>query len=185
MQLSSAEIQKIQQVTDSISSKPVTGTEMEQMVGIGLVGDLNQQLADISSQMGRQIQEKQNLRGEIETIDQIQRTREVLEINGQKYRDVSPGEAELLGVTQEAIPQTDEAGQVLGYRLGEDLFQKAVEGAIHQREDGLASLNGEGELVMLKIQSLVDQRKNALTLLSNLLAASGDVARTIIGNMRS
>jgi hypothetical protein len=185
MQLRSLEKQKIHQMAEASAPKPVTGTELEQIVGVGLLRDLNGQLADISSHLERQIEEKQTLRGEIDAIVKLKQSRELLEINGQKYRDLSPAEAALVGVTQESVPQTDETGQILGYRLGEDLFQQATETAIKQREDALASLNGDGEMVMLKVQSLVDQRKNALTLLSNLMAASHDVAKTIINNIRS
>jgi hypothetical protein len=176
---------KIQNSSITSTSKPITGTELEQMVGVGLLGDLNQQLADISSQMERQITEKQDLRNQIDTIFQVKQEQEILEINGQKFRDLTPEQAELLGVTQEATPQTNEAGQVTGYRLSEDLFQQAVDQAVQRRDEGLSSLNGDGELMMLKIQSLVDQRKNALMLLSNLMAASNEVAKTIISNIRS
>jgi hypothetical protein len=185
MHLNAVETYKIQTSSETPAAKPLAGTELEQMVGVGLLGDLNGQLADISARMNRQIEEKQELRGEIDSIVALRQGREPLEINGQQYRDLSPQEAELLGVTQEAVPQTDESGAVTGYRLAEDLFQGAVAEAIHRREQGLASLNGDGELVMLKIQSLIDQRKNALTLLSNLMAASNEVAKTIINNIRS
>ena len=175
----------IQNMHESNRASPITGTELEQMVGIHLLNDLNGQLSDISSQMERQLKEKQTLREEIDSILKLKQGREILEIKGQKYRDLSPQEAECLGVTQEAVPQTDETSQVTGYRIPEIVFQQATEVAVQKREDGLSSLNGEGELVMLKIQSLVDQRKNALTLLSNLLAASHEVAKTIISNVRS
>lgn len=185
MFLNSVESSKIQKAEETSAIKVVSGTELEQMVGMGLLGDLNGQLADISSKMELQIREKQGLREEIDSILRLKQGGEVLEVNGQKYRDLSIPQAELLGVTQDAVPQTDDAGRVMGYRIGEDPFQQAMEEAVLRREQSLNSLNGDGELTMLKIQSLVDQRKNALTLLSNLMAASHETAKAIIANIRS
>jgi hypothetical protein len=62
---------------------------------------------------------------------------------------------------------------------------------MQQQLDQKAKINGESgigsidEITMLKVQSLVDQRKNALTFLSNLLASADGVARTIIANIKT
>lgn len=167
------------------STPTVDGRELEQMVGVALLGDLNQQLADISANMERQVQEKQTLRGEIESIYSMKQNKEILTIEGQSYRDLSPEEAMLLNVTHSATPQTDENGDLTGYRIKEDSFQEATKAVVKTRDERLSGLNSNSELTMLKIQSLIDQRKNALTLLSNLLAASNDVAQNIIGNIRN
>ncbi|MDX1412110.1 MAG: hypothetical protein R3351_08120, partial [Nitrospirales bacterium] len=135
--------------------------------------------------MEHQLEEKQNIRAEMETIYGMKSNKEVLGIEGQSYVDLAPEEARILNVVHTATPQTDALGDVIGYRLKEDQFTQAADGAIKIREERLSELNSNGELTMLKIQSLVDQRKNALTLLSNLLRASNDVAQTIISNIRS
>lgn len=161
----------------------ITGNELEQWIGWGLLEDLNGQLADISSQMERQLKEKQVLRDEVETIHRIKSRKETLSIEGQNYRDLSPEEAHLLGVTQMATPQTDAMGTVTAYRMKEENFQEAAAVALELRERSLSNLNNHGEMTMIEIQSLVDQRKNALTLLSHLFAVSDHVAQSIIGNI--
>ena len=49
----------------------------------------------------------------------------------------------------------------------------------------LAQLNSNSELTAIQIQSLVEQRKNALTLLSNLIAVNCSTLQSIIQNMKS
>ena len=166
-------------------AQAVDGQELEQIVGVALLGDLNTQLADISEAMERQVQDKQTLRAEMETLYRLRQDKEALNIEGQSYRDFSPQEAELLGVTRIATPQTDEQGRVTGFRIKDELFKEANDSQIKIREEQISELNGNAELVMLKIQSLVEQRKNALTLLSNLMASANDVAQNIIGNIRN
>ena len=163
----------------------VSGRELEQMVGVALLGDLNSQLADISEKMRYQVQARQAIRQEMEAIYAMKQNSEALDIEGQSYMDLSLEEAKLLAIIQSATPQTDKSGEVSGYRIKEEKFQEAIKASLKTREDKLADLNSNAEITMLQVQSLVDQRKNALTLLSNLIAASGGVARTIIGNIRN
>jgi len=162
----------------------VDGRELEQMVGVALIGDLNQQLADISNTMEHQLQEKQGLREEMEAIYSM-KDKEIIDSNGTNYRELNLEEATLLKVRETAIPQIDPEGEVTHYLIEEDAFQEATKAGVKIREGKLSGLNSNGELTMLKIQSLIDQRKNALTLLSNLLAASNKVAQNIIGNIRN
>lgn len=173
-------------VNPSPSTGPqVDGRELEELVSAGLVNDLNGQLADISKGMQDQLEQKQSIRAEMEIIYTMRTHKEVLDIEGQGYVDLNPEEARILDLVHTATPQTDQDGTILGYRIVEEQFNEATDSALKIREDQLSSLNSNGELTMLKIQSLVDQRKNALTLLSNLLRASNDIAQTIINNVRS
>lgn len=173
-------------VTPSRSTGPlVDGRELEELVSAGLVNDINGQLADISKSMQDQLEQKQSIRAEMEIIYTMRSRKEVLNIEGQTYVDLNPEEAGILDLVHTATPQTDENGTILGYRIKEDQFNEATANALETREGRLSELNSNGELTMLKIQSLVDQRKNALTLLSNLLRASNDIAQTIINNIRS
>jgi len=56
--------------------------------------------------------------------------------------------------------------------------------AIADRESRLSELNSNPEFTAVQIQSLSDQRKSALNLLSNLIAACGELAKAIIANVR-
>jgi hypothetical protein len=173
-------------VTPSASTAPlVDGRELEELVSAGLVNDINGQLADISKGMQDQLEQKQNIRAEMETLYTMRTHKEILNIEGQSYVDLDPEEAQFLDLIHTATPQTDPNGNILGYRIKEEQFDEATDSALKSREEKLSDLNSNGELTMLKIQSLVDQRKNALTLLSNLLRASNDIAQTIINNIRS
>lgn len=177
--------QNLTQIGRSDTDPLIDGQELDQMVSVALLGDLNQQLADISDHMEFQIEEKQGIRSEIEEIYSMKKDKEILSIEGQNYRDLSPDEAHILKVTQTATPQTNKNGEVTGYRITEEAFQEAADAGVKSRKNHLNELNSNSELTMLKIQSLIDQRKNALTLLSNLLASSNSVAQTIIGNIRN
>ncbi len=175
---------KIQSSSTQQAGAATSGTELETLVATSLVGDLNQQLADISDQMKRQLEEKKGIRGELEAIYSLKRDAPVQDIDGVKYVDLSAAQAQLLGVTQKAMPLASENGEVRSYRLKEEEFLEAAKSATELRESRLEGLNSNHELTMIKVQSLIEQRKNAMTLLSNLLAAAGEVAKTIIGNIR-
>jgi len=60
----------------------------------------------------------------------------------------------------------------------------ALRSQIETTQSEMEALNGNQEITLLAVQSISEQRKNALSLLSNLLAASAEVAKAIIANVR-
>lgn len=161
-----------------------TESDLENTVAVAVVADLDQQLAAISNGMKRQLEDKQALRGELESIHQLRAEPPATTIDGETFVDLSAEQAVLLGATNLGIPLETEGGEVTRYRLSQDEFQVASQNAVESREGRLGELNATGELTMIQIQSLVDQRKNALMLLSNLLAADHEISKTIIANIR-
>lgn len=158
--------------------------QLEQMVGTSLLADLNEQLTQISQKMAHEVTEKRTLRQEIETIYQIDQQNPPIEADGKVFHDLSPEETQLLNLTETAIPQEVEGDKVTLYRVTGEQLQESSKQAVKIREGKLQDINSDGELTMLKIQSLVDQRKNILNLMSNLLAADNSVAQNIIQNIR-
>ena len=60
-----------------------------------------------------------------------------------------------------------------------------LRGQIETREEDLASHNSNNELTMIRVQSLVDQRKNLFMLLSNLLASKNETLMGLVRNLKS
>ncbi len=107
---------KIQSSSAQKVGSASSGTELETMVATSLVSDLNQQLADISNQMKRQLEEKKGIRGELEAIYSLKKEAPVQAIDGVRYVDLSAAQAQLLGVTAQATPLSSENGEVTRYR---------------------------------------------------------------------
>lgn len=171
--------------TENLSSVPSPNVEnLETMVGVHLLSDLNAQLEDISRDMESDLKIKQSLRSDLLELQGLPAQVETVELEGELYRDLNETQLAKLDYPESAVPfGNSETGETL-YRLSEEQFAQAQKLSIEQRKETLAQMNSQGELTMIKIQALVEQRKQALTLLSNLLAASHQVAQTIIGNIR-
>src|SRR3990167_6879582 len=61
----------------------------------------------------------------------------------------------------------------------------SIEDLIKTGEDNLSQLTADAEIVSLQIQSLVDKRKNAITLFSGLLASKNETLMSIIRNLKT
>lgn len=165
--------------------QPLPEENLETFVGAHLVTDLTQQLNDVSRSMKEDLEIKQGLRTEIAELQNLEtQTTSVIE-NGETFRHLNEEQMTKLGYPESATTFEDEASGETLYKISEEDFDTARKNAIGQREETLSQMNSQGELTMLEIQSLVEQRKQALTLLSNLLAASNQIAQTIIGNIRN
>ncbi len=184
MQAQSITNLKIQDPAGVATDSAIDGREFEQLVGAGLLEDMNQQLSDISYKMEQELVQKQGIRKEIESLYQMEQGKKVIKVNGNQYIDVSPEDAILLGISGDAIPSTDSDGKVTSYRITKEQFDEAIKSGIYLRDEQLKEMNSNNELTMIQIQSLVDQRKNLLNLLSNLMASANSVAQNIIQNIR-
>lgn len=162
----------------------VSGPDMEISVSGALVEDLDQQLAQISKTMKETLVEKQALRSELEAIFDLKQNAPVENIDGVEWVNLSPEQAQLLGVTQSAFPKETENGEVIKYSLKKEDFDSATKASKEIREEQIAGLNSNSEMTALKVQALIDQRKNALLLMSNLISSAGEVAKHIIGNTK-
>lgn len=62
--------------------------------------------------------------------------------------------------------------------------KESLTAQIENKQEELAQLNSNSELTMIQVQSLMDQRKNAMTLLSNLISVNNSTKQSIIQNMK-
>jgi chromosome segregation ATPase len=65
-----------------------------------------------------------------------------------------------------------------------DEEKESLTAQLENKQEELAQLNSNSELTMIQVQSLMDQRKNAMTLLSNLISANNSTKQSIIQNMK-
>ena len=160
----------------------VSETDLEQTVGVSMLADFNQQLADISANMQDQLAQKQELRGELSVLQDIngQTTVNNPSTGDQDAVEISTSERDKLielGMSSSGFTATGQGG----YYVTKD----NLSGAIETKQEKMAGLNANSELTMLQIQSLVDQRKNMLMLLSNMMASKNETASSIIRNMKN
>lgn len=158
----------------------VSEAELEKTVGVSLLADFNQQLADISEAMQTQLNEKKELREELASLETLNGRTEVTDSNGEEAVEISAEEKtelEQMGYTDlNFVAKSDGS-----YTVTKDSLGSAIENG----QEELAGLNATSELTMLQIQSLVDQRKNAITLLSNLIASKNETLTGIIRNLKN
>lgn len=159
----------------------VSETGLEQTVGVSLIADFNQQLADISANMQDQLAQKQEVRGEISVLQGINAKTTINNesTNGQDAVMITQVERDKLlqlGVDKNSIISSG------GYLY---VTKEALTATVESRQEKLAGLNSNSELTMIQIQSLVDQRKNMLMLLSNMMASKNDTAMSIIRNLKN
>lgn len=65
-----------------------------------------------------------------------------------------------------------------------DEAKESLTAQIENKQEELAQLNSNSELTMIQVQSLMDQRKNAMTLLSNMISVNTSTQMSIIQNMK-
>ncbi len=156
-------------------------TDLEQTVGISLIADFNAQLSQLSSSMQEQLETKNSLRSDIGTLQAYSSRTTVKNSNGDDAVIVTASEKDALINAGYTGLSFEEKTDGTGYALSKSSLTSCI--SIKQEE--LAGINSNSELSMLQIQSLVDQRKNALMLLSNLLASKNESLAGIIRNLKN
>ncbi len=154
----------------------ISETALEETVGIAVLADLNEQLESLAQTMQENLSARQELQGEVTELQLID-AHESTDINGTTYIEISEEEYAELQSLYPDLTLKEENGVYY-------VSQSGLETVIMAKQEELASLNSTGELVSLQIQSLVDQRKQAVTLLSNLLASRNETLMNIIGNIK-
>lgn len=170
----------IRRVQEGSAASQVSDQQLEQAISVSMVGDLNDQLAGISETMRQQLADKQIIRQDLSNLQSfnsrcIAKTsqgEEAITVTDKEYSELVKKQP---GFQFERIPDGS------GYYLKKDSLKNVIDGA----QEKLASLNSNTEMTMLQIQSLVDQRKNALTMLSNLISARNETMMGIIRNLKN
>ena len=166
----------VQTVKASTTPAGVSETELEQTVGIALLADYNQQLADIAQTMQENLSAKRTAQEEITEI-QLINTRDSVEIAGTSYVEINGDEYNAIKSAYPTLGIKEENGKYYVSKSG-------LESVISAKQQELAGLNTTSEMISLQIQSIVDQRKQAITMLSNLLASRNDTLMTIVNNLK-
>lgn len=166
----------VQGVLATTTPGGVSETELEQTIGVSLLADYNQQLADIAQTMQENLDTKQEVSAEIADLQTID-GRESTEINGESYIELSADETANLAENYPDLVITEQDG--VSY-----VSKNSLEAEISSKQEDLSGLNSTSELLSLQIQSLVDQRKNAITMLSNLIASRDDTLMSIVRNIK-
>lgn len=173
---------------DHVGAQAVPGTvsetELEETIGVSLITDYNEQLANIAETMKNQLDQKKEVRDEIFGLEAM-KGKPTEERNGKTVVELTKEEAQKLDVVLISEPKLNDRGQIVGYYLDKETFDERIEAAVEKKERELTDLNSTSELTMLQVQSLVDQRKNALLMLTNLIASKNETMMGIIRNMKS
>ncbi|MBU0505921.1 MAG: hypothetical protein ABII18_07665 [bacterium] len=158
---------------------------MEQVLYADMIGDYDEQIGEIATDLKTQVQEKQTIRDSIEELYQLQNRETTISDEGVPLVALSVAEVEMLGAVDGLQPMVNEQGVVTGYYIEETQLEQVIGQTIDKKQEELSALNSSGEMTMLKIQELSGKRQSALTLLSNLYRMHRDGMNQIIANFKS
>ncbi len=156
---------------------------LTQLAGFPLLSELESQLKQASKKISEDIKTKQQLQKEIEILKKLQNQIEIPESPEENY-PISTYEAQLLELTPTYAIQNQKEDDASHHPIPQKIVENSLKSAITKRENQLVQLNSSGEVDLLKIQSMVEQRKNIFSLISNLLATSHECLKNIINNIK-
>ncbi|EKD51593.1 MAG: hypothetical protein ACD_62C00223G0008 [uncultured bacterium] len=157
---------------------------VQQVLSASMIEDYDTQLSDISNQMKSELNEKQNIRKEIEEIQSYSALPSTTVQEGVDCVELTVEQAQKINVTETAMPIKDSGGNVIGYYVDKAQLTDSVKNAVEVRKERLETLNSQSEMTMINVQQLVAKRNQALMLLSNLYASQNDCMKQIIGNFK-
>lgn len=164
------------------SSIPFDENALEQVVGFTLLSDLNQQLTQVATSMRDQLVAKESVRSTLSWIESLQGRQTQKSLFGNDSVAITEQEKQkLLDLGFKNIKFSSRTDGNSGFMVEKSSLTEAID----MKKEELAGLNSQTELVALQIQSLVDQRKNAMSLLSNLLASRNETIMGIIRNLKN
>ncbi|OGQ07336.1 MAG: hypothetical protein A3G32_05025 [Deltaproteobacteria bacterium RIFCSPLOWO2_12_FULL_40_28] len=139
-----------------------------------LIDSYDNELSEITTNLKEQLSQKQEINQEIGFLESLLNSYSVT----LGYLEISKEDYETL---QKINPEIAATATDTGY-----LVEKtSIEDLIKTGEDNLSQLTADAEIVSLQIQSLVDKRKNAITLFSGLLASKNETLMSIIRNLKT
>lgn len=157
----------------------VSESDLENTVGINLLADYNQQLSDLSQVMRTQLEAKNSLSGDIGDLQLLAARDHTMSASGD----------EVVLISEQEMVQLQDAKYDFDFEpaYGEKYYLKVnlLETTITQKQEELSSMNSTSELTMLNVQSIMDQRKNAIMFLSNMMASKNDTLMNIIRNLKN
>lgn len=166
-------------------SLPIGSGEIESLANLSLLTEIDDELR----RMGASFREENEKRSAI--------NRDLSFLRGLEARPTSYTEAAgqrefvtLSGAERDRLRQIDPQLEVRfaggGYPNGPHAVNRStLRALIETKEETVASHNSNNELMMIRVQSLVDQRKNLFLLFSNLLASRSETMMNLVRNLRN
>ena len=153
---------------------------LEETIGVALVGDLDSQIQKMGQDMRASLGEKKRVRAEMDVVRGI--------------ADKTPTSNSSLQ-NPEIIISAKEKNQLDALQMNTSGFELQPDGTykgprnnigsfLETKKEELLSLNSDSEITYLQLQGLMDQRKTAFTLLSNLMAAESETTAAIVRNIK-
>ncbi|MBX7148181.1 hypothetical protein K1X76_03785 [bacterium] len=152
--------------------------DLEVSVATGLIDDINTQLTQMSQDLQSSLEQKQALDEKTNYLGTIS-THTPQTIDNVLYLTISAEEKEKLkelGLKEENFKEVD--GQLY-------VTPESVNALSENFKTQKQNLNSMDELSMLKVQSLMDQRKNMMMLLSNMMASNNETLSAIVRNIKN
>lgn len=139
-----------------------------------LINGYDSELSEITTNLKEQLSQKHEINQDIQFLESLLNSYSVT----LGYLEISKEDYEKL---QKINPEIEATPSGTGYLVSE----KSIGDLIKTGEDNLSQLTADAEIVSLQIQSLVDKRKNAITLFSQLLSSKNETLMGIIRNLKS
>lgn len=166
-------------------SIPIGDGEIEDLANLSLLSEIDEEIRRMGALFREDHEQRAAINRDLSFLRGLEsRTTSYTEAGGQReFITLSGPESERL---RQIDPELDVRFAGGGYPNGPyAVNREQLRGVVETKEENLASHNSNSELMMIRIQSLVDQRKNLFMLLSNLLASKNEILTNIVRNLRS
>lgn len=141
--------------------------------------DINEQVSTLTTALQDRSQAAEDLSGRLQELRAYQEALRASEEGGHPQLDgATPAAYREHGAT------LHDWGVSLGFPSGTDMTMEAVQTRIDGVNEQLREVNSDNEMLMIQLQSAMQQRTQIIQLGSNMLKAFDEGTDTIVGNMR-
>lgn len=156
------------------STQTPSDNQLQQTIELSLLADYDSQLSSIAKGMQDTLSKKKTVSDQMAQLQNFL-NRQMTTLLGEDFVTLTSDEVQKAKAN---FPDLKISG-------GNQVSKTNLENVLSGKQQELAGLNSNSEMTSLQIQSVVDQRKQALTLLTNLMASNSDTLMTIIRNLKN
>ncbi|EKD41502.1 MAG: hypothetical protein ACD_73C00690G0005 [uncultured bacterium] len=176
------QIYKAQEVTPIAPAETgvASSESINQVLMVNALGNIDEQIKGISQGLKGEMEQKTNLRNDLNYLNSLSLKQQTVLADGTKailLDDVSL--AKLNTISAGSFAATTGAD-------GKKYITADQMNALKETVSGkIQDLNSGWEMKAIEMQSLMDQRKNMITMLSNIMAVNNETLMGIIRNFKS
>ena len=175
-----------QSIQSNAISQPLALTDetpsiegLNQVLLVNSLSSIDAQIKDISAGIKGEMQQKDGLRAQLSILNELAYQPKITLEDGTSGIELTPAQAASVTTISggNLIPKTENGSQYI--------TPEQLSGLKDSVSEKLQDLNSGWELRSIELQSLMDQRKNMITMVSNLMATNHETLSAIVRNLKA